>query len=255
MRNRFLIIIGVVSAAIIAVFAIGTTEYQSTYNEKCNSDGGYVTGFLKCTYTNEDFSDPRITGKMAREICSITGGECPPNYPANILDDGSMMVGVTIWNAENDSEKSYVFTIQNNTLSYDVKESSGNYNVPIIPDIGKTGSYKLDDDRKVFDLVYSIKGASIEDVIFNSDFNSLSLLVEAVHQGSLEITIPRELLDSKRDYCPPRQENPPDDQFIVLLNREEIAFDEIRTTKENRTLFIEFSENVEKIEIVSTCWV
>ena len=123
MRNRFLIIIGVVSAAIITVFAIGTTEYQSTYNEKCNSDGGYVTGFLKCTYTNEDFADPRITGKMAREICSITGGECPPNYPANILDDGTAMVGVTIWNAETNSEKSYVFTIQNNTLSYTVTEN------------------------------------------------------------------------------------------------------------------------------------
>lgn len=124
MNTRFLIILGVVSAGIIAVLAIGTIEYQSTYNQNCNSDGGYVTGFLKCTYINEDFSDPRITGKMAREICSITGGECPPNYPANVLDDGSKMVGVTIWNASTDSEVQFVFTIQNNTLSYTVTENN-----------------------------------------------------------------------------------------------------------------------------------
>ncbi|WP_371504267.1 hypothetical protein [Nitrosopumilus adriaticus] len=123
MKTRLLIIVAIVSAAIIAVLAIGTTEYQSAYNQSCNSDGGYVTGFLKCTYINEDFSDPRITGKMAREICSVTGGECPPNYPANILDDGSAIVGVTVWNAKTDSEKSYVFTIQNNTLSYTVTEN------------------------------------------------------------------------------------------------------------------------------------
>lgn len=92
-----------------------------------------------------------------------------------------------------------------------LKKSSDNYNVPIIVDIGKTGVYKLDDDGKIFDLDYSIKGASIEDVVFNADFNSLWLIIEVVHQGRLEITMPRELLDAKRDYCPPRQENPPDD--------------------------------------------
>ena len=123
MKTSLLMIIGVVIAGVITAVAIGTIEYQSTYNYNCNSDGGYVTGFLRCTYINEDFSDPRITGKMAREICSITGGECPPNYPANVLDDGSKMVGVTIWDAETNSEKSFVFTIVNNTLSYELHQS------------------------------------------------------------------------------------------------------------------------------------
>lgn len=124
MKPSLLIAIIVVSAVAIASVIIGTIEYQSTYNYNCNSDGGYVTGFLSCTHVNEDFSDPRITGKMAREICSITGGECPPNYPANVLDDGSKMVGVTIWNAETNSEKSYVFTIVNDTLSYELNQSA-----------------------------------------------------------------------------------------------------------------------------------
>ena len=124
MKPSLLIVIGIVFAVAIASVTIGTIEYQSIYNYNCNSDGGYVTGFLRCTHINEDFSDPRITGKMAREICSVTGGECPPNYPANVLEDGSKMVGVTIWNAETNSEKSYVFTIVNDTLSYELNQSS-----------------------------------------------------------------------------------------------------------------------------------
>ena len=124
MKPSLLIIIVIVSAGAIASVTIGTIEYQSIYNYNCNSDGGNVTGFLRCAYVNVDFSDPRITGKMAREICSVTGGECPPNYPANVLDDGTKMVGVTIWNAETNSEKSYVFTITNNTLSYKLNQSA-----------------------------------------------------------------------------------------------------------------------------------
>ncbi|MCV0431238.1 hypothetical protein [Nitrosopumilus sp.] len=123
MKNSILIIIAIVSVCIIAAATVGALEYQSAYSENCTSDGGHVTGFLRCTYVNEDFSDPRITGKMAQEICSITGGECPSNYPANVMEDGSKMVGVTIWNAKTNSEKSYVFTIANNTISYKLTEN------------------------------------------------------------------------------------------------------------------------------------
>ena len=116
MKTRLLIIIGIIITGVIIASTIGTIEYQSVYNQNCNSDGGYVVGFLRCTYIHEDFAEPRITGKMAREICSITGGECPPNYIANIQEDGSVMVGITI--SDTVIEKQFVFIIKNNTLSY-----------------------------------------------------------------------------------------------------------------------------------------
>ena len=34
----------------------------------------------------------------------VTGGHCPPNYPANIQDDGSAVVGVTTWDADTKKE-------------------------------------------------------------------------------------------------------------------------------------------------------
>jgi hypothetical protein len=58
---------------------------------------------------------------MAQEICSVTGGECPPNYIANIQEDGSQVVIVTI--SDTVHEKQFTFFIKNNILSYDVREN------------------------------------------------------------------------------------------------------------------------------------
>ena len=120
MRSRVLIVIGIAIAGFIAA-AIGAVEYQSVYNHNCFSDGGYVTGFLRCTYVREDFPGPKIEGRIAQEICSITGGECPPYYIGNIQEDGSVMVGMTF--SDKGKEKQFVFFIKNGTLSYEVKEN------------------------------------------------------------------------------------------------------------------------------------
>jgi len=67
MKSRLLIIIGIVITGSITALTIGTMEYQSVYNQNCNSDGGYVVGFLRCTYINEDFELPDIM-KKARDL-------------------------------------------------------------------------------------------------------------------------------------------------------------------------------------------
>jgi len=73
---------------------------------------------------DESFADKsKVTGNMAQKICFITGGECPPNYFATVLDDGTKMVAVTNWDADTKIEKSFVLIIKNNTISYDVREN------------------------------------------------------------------------------------------------------------------------------------
>jgi len=58
LKTRYLIIIGAITIGVIVASTVGTMEYQSAYNQNCNSDGGYVVGFLKCIYINEDFGVP-----------------------------------------------------------------------------------------------------------------------------------------------------------------------------------------------------
>ncbi len=60
MKTRFLIILVTITIGVIAASTVGTMEYQKTYNQNCNSDGGKVVGFLRCIYINEDFDVPQI---------------------------------------------------------------------------------------------------------------------------------------------------------------------------------------------------
>jgi hypothetical protein len=90
-------------------------------------------------------------------------------------------------------------------------------------------------------------------MVFSNSTNSLLVTINSIQQGSLTLNIPRDLIDAKFDYCPPHQTNPPDDTFLVLLDGEEIAYDEIATTDESRTLQISFLQNSTKIEVIATC--
>ncbi|MCV0366350.1 MAG: hypothetical protein K5798_03665 [Nitrosopumilus sp.] len=118
MKTKFLIIIGVVIAMSVVVgLSIASPSINSfedfVYQLNEPFDGA----------EQEQIAEPRITGKIAQEICSITGGECPPDYPANIQEDGSVMVGITMWDADTNTEKSFIFTVKNDTLSYTVREN------------------------------------------------------------------------------------------------------------------------------------
>jgi len=64
MKTGLLIIIGIVIVSVIIALTIGTMGYQSAYNQNCNSDGGYVVGFLKCIYINEDFAEPESNSEI-----------------------------------------------------------------------------------------------------------------------------------------------------------------------------------------------
>jgi hypothetical protein len=113
--------------------------------------------------------------------------------------------------------------------------------------------FEIIKDDLTFDVSYAIKGGIVEDMVFSNNTNSLLVKIDSIEQGSLTLNIPRDLIDAKFDYCTPRLANPPDDRFFVILDGEEIAYDEIVTTHESRTLQIPFLENSTKIEVIATC--
>jgi hypothetical protein len=125
--------------------------------------------------------------------------------------------------------------------------------VPIIPDIGKTGTYHINEKEKTFDIKYSITDGDVKEMAFDPSSNSLIVTVKPTDDGSMTIGIPRDLLDAKMDYCPPIRENPPDDDFFALLDGEEIPYDEVSTTSETRTLKMHFMPDSSRIEIIGTC--
>ena len=92
-------------------------------------------------------------------------------------------------------------------------------------------------------ILYEITNGKITNVIPDLDAVSLLIDIEAIDDGSITLTIPRSVLDSII--------NDNDDEFFVLVDGEEVDFEEI-TTSTDRTLTIEFLAGSEQIEIIGT---
>ena len=98
-------------------------------------------------------------------------------------------------------------------------------------------------DRTNFVLSYSITGGSVLSVTPDDDANSLIIAISTTSDGELTITLPRALIDAKMGND--------DDDFFVLVDGEEIEFDETKTSTD-RTLTIAFPDGAEEIEIIGT---
>ena len=92
-------------------------------------------------------------------------------------------------------------------------------------------------------ILYEITNGKITNVIPDLDAVSLLIDIEAIDDGSITLTIPRSVLDATI--------NDNDDEFFVLVDGEEVDFEEI-TTSTDRTLTIEFLAGAEQIEIIGT---
>ena len=94
------------------------------------------------------------------------------------------------------------------------------------------------------DLIsYEITNGKLINVIPDMDAVSLLVYIESTDDGSITLTIPRSVLDATI--------NNGDDEFFVLVDGEEVDFEEIITSTD-RTLTINFLAGTEEIEIIGT---
>jgi len=94
------------------------------------------------------------------------------------------------------------------------------------------------------DLIsYEITNGKVINVIPDMDAVSLLVYIESTDDGTITLTIPRSVLDAII--------NNGDDEFFVLVDGEEVDFEEI-TTSTDRTLTINFLAGTEEIEIIGT---
>ena len=94
------------------------------------------------------------------------------------------------------------------------------------------------------DLIgYEITGGKLVNIMPDVDANSLIISIDATDDGSLTLTIPRSVLDATI--------NGEDDDFFVLIDGEEVDFDE-STSSTDRVLTIAFPAGAEEIEIIGT---
>lgn len=125
MKTRLIIIIGIVSVLTfivsISVVSPSINNFDDfIYQLKEPFDGAEQEEIVEPEPSHVS-SRLKIEGKMADQICMVTGGECPLYYIGNIQEDGSVMIGITI--SDTVKEKQFIFFIKNDTLSYEIREN------------------------------------------------------------------------------------------------------------------------------------
>jgi predicted secreted protein with PEFG-CTERM motif len=171
-------------------------------------------------------------------IAQLTVG-ADKKFSTNLTAGGSLMKG----------EGTYTVTVQygdnkNNsaTTSFEFGGSTAT------PPSGVEDSTVTDTTVSVkgsTDLIgYTITGGKLLGIMPDVDANSLIISIEATEDGSITLTIPRSVLDAVF-------EDGEDDDFFVLIDGEEVDFDETSTSTD-RTLTIEFPAGAEEIEIIGT---
>ncbi|MGI0060928.1 MAG: hypothetical protein ACREBI_07885 [Nitrosotalea sp.] len=90
---------------------------------------------------------------------------------------------------------------------------------------------------------YNIRGGQISEIKLDNQSRSLVILLQTDENGTITIDLPRALIDAKT------YENM-DDKFIVLEDGQEVLYNEIHKTMQDRTLSIPFQHGIEKIEII-----
>jgi tetratricopeptide (TPR) repeat protein len=99
-------------------------------------------------------------------------------------------------------------------------------------------------DNSSESIQYMITGGTINDMTVDEDAISLLVSVDPTDDGTITLTLPREIIDAKTD-------DGEDAGFFVLVDGEETEFWE-KTTSTDRTLTIEFQNDDSQVEIVGT---
>jgi len=105
---------------------------------------------------------------------------------------------------------------------------------------GETGSIPVES----FDVNYDIENGNLEKIYLDPDFVELIIMMNTTSDGTLELTIPRSLLDAKFDSS--------DDVFFVLVDGFETDYVEIDPTSDSRTIVIPFFGGDSIIDIIGT---
>ncbi|MEX1150333.1 MAG: hypothetical protein WEB01_10050, partial [Nitrosopumilus sp.] len=105
---------------------------------------------------------------------------------------------------------------------------------------GNVGTISVDS----FDVAYNIENGTLDTIFLDPDFVELILIMDTLSDGTIEITIPRSLLDAKFDTF--------DDGFFILVDGFETDYIEKASTSEYRTLVIPFFGGDSVIDIIGT---
>ena len=108
-------------------------------------------------------------------------------------------------------------------------------------------AYTVTKNNTDFEVLYYLKGATLESIAHDTDTNSIHVSLREVVGGYMVISIPRDLIDAKMG-------NDNDDVYFLLIDGVEHMYGE-KITDDSRIITIWFSKDAYDIEIIGTFWI
>ena len=109
-----------------------------------------------------------------------------------------------------------------------------------------TDSFEVDaGSHGTFDVAYTVRGATIENMLVDSDIFALIVIIDSQDDGAITLDLPRESIDATKS-------DNTDDTFIILIDGIEVPYEEISSDAQNRRITIDFEEADSDIEIIGT---
>jgi len=242
--------------AYLSVFALSAILIASIGMAPAFGQSSVVVTTDKASYSEGETI--QVTGEVAQLLggYSLSVIVFAPN--GNIVSIAQLTVGVdkkfntsvTAGGSLMKIEGTYTVTVQYGDNKNNVGETTFEFGGSTVTPPSQVVEESMVTDTTVSvsgssDLIgYTITGGKLLGITPDVDANSLIISIDATDDGSLTLTIPRSVLNALL-------ENGEDDDFFVLIDGEEVDFEEI-TNPTERILTIAFPAGAEEIEIIGT---
>ena len=96
-----------------------------------------------------------------------------------------------------------------------------------------------------FDVKYTIKGGTMKDMITDSSIFGIIVQIESTDNGTISLDLPREFIGAEK-------QDDEDDTFIILIDGEEVEYQEPVIFSDSRVITINFEAGDSDIQIIGT---
>jgi predicted secreted protein with PEFG-CTERM motif len=237
---------------LMAVFAIAMTlGMPHAFAETISVSTPQGTSVPGCETTNECFIPYEVTISVGDEVVwsnddsaahTVTAGSAADG-PSGVFDSSLFMAGTT-FSFQFDEEGDFpYFCMVHPWMEGIVHVGTVAAEKPSSPEPELISAEPVMDSKVAVTLDHEISGGQVTSMTADGSANSVIIEMDSTDQGEITVTLPRDVIDATT--------GDEDDEFFVLVDNEEVLFDET-TTSTDRTLTIQFPAGTETIEIIGT---
>jgi predicted secreted protein with PEFG-CTERM motif len=238
--------------SLLAVFTIAMTlGISNAFAEVATVSTPQGTSVPGCEATNECYIPYEITINVGEEITwsnddsaahTVTAGSASDG-PSGVFDSSLFMAGTTFSHTFEEAGTFPYFCMVHPWMEGIVNVGTAEVTTTSTPQPELISEKPAEESQVSVSLDHEISGGQVTSMTADGSQNSVIIEVDSTDDGQITVTLPRDVVDATI--------GDEDDEFFVLVDNEEVAFEETKTSTD-RTLTIEVPAGTETIEIIGT---